>query len=183
MLVALALAVPAGTMAQQTLYRWVDKDGKVQFSDTPPNEDVKNVTQKNVGRGPGSSQLPYATQVAMKKSPVVLYAAGRDCPASCAQARSLLASRGIPYSELDVQTSQEAADALKKRGDDLFVPSLTVGEVLLKGYKEDSWNAALDSAGYPRTALPGAAIPKPPEPSKAPPPEPAPAEGQAAPPK
>ena len=46
---ALAFATAAasiGADAQSTLYRWVDKDGKVYFTDTPPPGDAKNATQK-----------------------------------------------------------------------------------------------------------------------------------------
>jgi hypothetical protein len=35
MCVALLFAA-LDAQAQQTVYKWVDKDGKVQFSDTPP---------------------------------------------------------------------------------------------------------------------------------------------------
>jgi len=160
-LVAVALGLTAVANAQ-TLYRWVDKDGKVQYSDTPPNADVK-VTEKAVrGGGPDSSQLSYATQVAMKNNPVTLYS-GRDCTEACVQGRNLLAKRGIPYSERDAQGNQEAADALKKLIDDLFVPTLAVGKVPLKGFSENAWHSALDTAGYPRTLLPGQTPPKAPE--------------------
>ena len=50
--VALALADPAGAQAQKKLYRWVDKDGKVQISDTLPPEFVGNERREiNAGTG------------------------------------------------------------------------------------------------------------------------------------
>ena len=52
-LAALGLAAVAG--AQQTLYRWVDKDGKLQYSDIQPNTDAK-VTEKALkGGGPDTA--------------------------------------------------------------------------------------------------------------------------------
>jgi hypothetical protein len=37
---AALLACAFGSHAQQTVYKWVDKDGKVQFSDSPPPADA-----------------------------------------------------------------------------------------------------------------------------------------------
>jgi glutaredoxin len=180
---ALAIAaialVPALAQAQQ-VYRWVDKNGKVHYGDQPPPpEDSKNVQQKRLGGGGGADtvQLPYATQVAMQKNPVVLYGAP-TCGAPCEQGRAVLAKRGIPFSERDVSTSEADAEALKKLVGAMDVPVLTIGERQLKGYDAGTWNSALDAAGYPRTALPGQ---RPPAPPKPPAPPPAPADAPAAP--
>jgi hypothetical protein len=35
------------------------------------------------------------------------------------------------------------------------VPVVAIGERNLTGYDDGAWHAALDGAGYPRTALPG----------------------------
>ena len=167
------LAAFAATVAvaQTNVYRWVDKDGKVQFSDTPPPKDAKSVTQKSMGGGGNDmSQLPYATQMAVKKSPVTLFMSG-DCGEPCDQGRALLAQRGVPYKQRNAQASQADAEALKKAAGQLQVPVLLVGENTLKGYSEDSWNAALDAAGYPRTRLPGQPAPTPQQSAEAPKPD------------
>ena len=170
------LALPAAS--QSTVYRWVDKDGKVHFSDTPPPpQDAKGSSQRRMGGGYVESEnLPYATQVATRKNPVVLYT-GADCGEPCNQGRDLLAKRGVPFSERDAQGNMEAQEAFKKLVGALEVPVLTVGESKVKGFEESQWQSALDGAGYPRTRLPGqAAAPnrdpyaKPPaDPAKAPP--------------
>jgi glutaredoxin len=171
-LFAAAMMFSALAAAQANVYRWVDKDGKVHYSDTPPPEPAKSLTQKRVGGGYAeSSQLPYATQVAMKKSPVTLYT-GADCGDPCKQGRDLLAKRGIPFNERDAQGNPEDAEAVKKLVGAVEVPVLTVGTSKLKGYEEGAWHSLLDGAGYPRTALPGQVPPRPPAaPAKA---EPAP---------
>jgi glutaredoxin len=167
-LVATAVAVPALVAAQQTVYKWVDKDGKTHYSESPPPADAKKSEQKTVGGGyAATSNLPYATQIAMKKSPVTLYT-GADCGDACVQGRALLAKRGIPFAERDAQGNAEAAEALKKLVGGLDVPTLVVGEAKVKGFEEGQWSAALDGAGYPKTALPGST---PPAPAKAPPTE------------
>jgi glutaredoxin len=150
-LLAMALMLPALAAAQANVYRWVDKDGKVHYSDTPPPEPQKNLTQKRVGGAfAESSELSYATQVAMQKSPVVLYA-GADCKDPCARGRELLAKRGVPYTEKDVQNNADDAEALKKLVGELEVPFLTVGTGRARGFDEAAWHAALDAGGYPRT--------------------------------
>ncbi len=168
-----ALAAAVDCAAQSSVYRWVDKDGNVHFSDAPPPEDAKGVTQKRMGGGQvEENQLPYATQIAMKRNPVTLFSSN-GCGELCASARKLLASRGIPYSERNPEASPADADALRKLIGALEVPVLLIGATTLKGYNKDTWNAALDSAGYPRTLLPGQVPPRPPTPPVAATPAPA----------
>jgi glutaredoxin len=156
-LLAAALAVALAAQAQTNVYRWVDPDGKVHFSDAPPPADARDATQRRVGGGgPEDPQLPYATQIAVKRNPVTLYTA-KDCGDACGKGRDLLSRRGIPFTERDAQGNPENQEALKKLIGALYVPVLVVGENKLKGYDEDQWSASLDSAGYPRTRLPGQA--------------------------
>jgi glutaredoxin len=172
-IVVAALAAWAITAAdaQTNVYRWVDKDGKVQYSDTPPPKDARSSTQRTLGGGyPDTSQLPYATQMAMKKSPVTLFMSG-DCGEPCDQGRALLGQRGIPFTQRNAQANKADAEALKQAAGQLQVPVLLVGSNTLKGFSEESWNAALDSAGYPRTRLPGQPVPQPQQSAEAPKPD------------
>lgn len=139
--------------AQSTVYRWVDKDGRTHFTDTPPPADAKSSTQKRLGDAP-PVELPFAVRAAQEKNPVTLYTAP-SCGEACASARTLLSERGIPFSERDAQANALAQEALKKLVGGLEVPVLTVGATTLKGYEAGQWNAALTDAGYPRTRLPG----------------------------
>jgi glutaredoxin len=175
--VAFVVAAATAAQAQSEVYRWVDKDGKVHFSDAPPPEDASQVTQKRVGTAaPDDTQLPYATQVAMRRSPVVLYASP-NCGELCASGRELLQSRGIPYSEKNAATPTEAEN-LKKLAGAAEVPVLMVGDTPIRGFSDTAWHGALDAAGYPRTRIPGQGSPKPPPPvSEA---APAPPQGETA---
>lgn len=146
--VALALAFPAGA-AQ--LYRWVDEKGNVEWRDTPPPANAKSVERRNMsGNTIETSVLPYSVQQAVKKHPVTLWVF--DCGAPCTQARAHLARRGVPHTE---RNAQRDPDEMKKATGGLDVPVLFVGTNQLKGYLESAWDAALDTAGYPRTAPPG----------------------------
>ena len=170
LMAAFLVLAASAALAQTNVYRWTDKDGKVHFSDTPPPEEAKGVSEKLMGGvSPDDPQLPYATRLAAKRNPVTIFVTG-DCGAPCDQGRTLLSSRGVPYSQRDARASQAEMDALRKESADLEVPVLIVGGAKVKGFDEDTWNAALDSAGYSRTRLPGA----PPPPPAAPPPPPPP---------
>ncbi|MBI3716096.1 MAG: glutaredoxin family protein, partial [Betaproteobacteria bacterium] len=156
------------------LYRWVDKDGVVHYTDTPPPDDAKKVERKNLSDGgSGDDQMPYAVKVAKERNPVTLYVT--DCPEGCAPARALLAKRGIPYTEKNPLTDAEVAKSLRALVGSLSVPTIVIGTTPIKGYEEASWQAALDGAGYPRTnpfLRPPAPVK---DPSAATPPAPAPA--------
>ena len=148
---ALAFAAAASSLvagAQSTLYRWVDKDGKVHFTDTPPPGDAKNATQKRFGQAADEQPMPFATQTAMKRNPVMLWVAPNCEP--CTQGRTLLSTRGVPFSERDVQANVETQQAFKAVSGDLNVPVLEVGGNRIKGFEEGQWTAALDAAGYPK---------------------------------
>ena len=168
-LLACALLAPPEAGAQTNVYRWVDKDGKVHFSDSPPADDAKNVSQKRMGGGGADDiALPFATQAAMRRNPVTLYSSP-DCGEYCAQGRALLAKRGVPFAERNAANAAEA-EAVEKLIGVRQVPVLLIGETVMKGFNEETWTAALDAAGYPRTRLPGQVNPLQSPPSSSEPP-------------
>jgi len=175
----LLLAMIASVADAQTLYRWVDKNGKVTYSDQPPPKDIKKVEQPRLRESTiDTSGLNYASQKAAQNFPVTLYTAA-DCKEDCAIARSYLRKRGIPFTEKVLASAEDAA-AFKKRFavDGLYLPSMTVGNLQQQGFEVGTWNGLLDSAGYPRSAIPNAAPSTPAAPAT--PAEPAPAPAAAA---
>ncbi len=168
LLAATLVLLSLSTAMAQTMYRWVDKDGKVQYTDMPPPADAKDVQKKTLAAdtGPADGEMPYATRVAKEKFPVTLY--DTDCRDGCKEARDLLNKRGIPFTEKNPSVDAAAAAALRAAVGGLSVPTMMVGTNPQKGFDEASWQAALDSAGYPRSnpfAKPA------PAPAKKPPPE------------
>ena len=117
LIVGLMLIFAAGASAQ--LYRWVDSDGKVRYSDTPPTG-VKATTLKPL---PDSSAPPAAVGDAAAKDEQ----ASRDTEAkqdNCARARETLATlesgqrivRTQPNGErYYVDDDQRAAETQKAR--------------------------------------------------------------------
>jgi glutaredoxin len=140
------------SMAHADLYRWVDADGKVHYSDHPPPANVKQVEKKKLSGGqPTEPPLPYALQQAVNNFPVTMYVT--DCGDTCTRARQLLAKRGIPYTEIDAAEPEAQNELRKLTGGQLEVPVLKVGDSTLRGFEEGRWNSSLDSAGYPQTAV------------------------------
>jgi glutaredoxin len=146
---ALLFAVAlAGAQAQQ-LYRWVDKDGGVHYTQQPPPRDAKDVQRRSAASGaPDTPELSYATRLAAKNYPVTLYTAP-DCSA-CKDGRESLERRGVPFDEVLVGDDR-SFEELKRLTGKTQVPVLRVGTQTQVGYEPESWKAALDIAGYPET--------------------------------
>jgi glutaredoxin len=148
--VLVSLLVLANVQAGE-LYRSVDKDGKVHYSDTPymGTEDIEAL---KVDKAPtADAPLSYETQRAKQYFPVTLYTFP-DCGSVCKQARDLLVNRGIPFTDKSL-VSQEDIDAFRKNSGDSQLPAMTVGKTWLKGFLAEQWNSELDNAGYPKKAL------------------------------
>ena len=149
-----------------SLYRWVDNEGKVHYSEQPPPPAAaRKVEEKTLGTAPGDDgPLPYASRLAAKNFPVTLY--NSECGEACTKAHEHLTKRGVPFSEKNAGTAEVQAE-LKKLIGSLAVPVLAVGTVTrLKGYDAGAWNAALDEAGYPKSAPFMMPKPKQPAPAK-----------------
>lgn len=147
-----ALVAYVGLAHAQSLYRWVDKDGKVHYGDRPPpRAQVKELREKRLTAPAGDETLSYALRQASENFPVVLYVAA-ECP-PCNTGRDYLRRRGIPFDERTLTTEEEAAPLRERLGkNELTVPVLQVGERLNAGYLEAAWAGLLDAAGYPRAA-------------------------------
>jgi hypothetical protein len=147
--VHLALWILVAPLGAAQLYRWVDEKGNVEWRDTPPPATAKKVEQRTISVAPASEpELPYTLQLAVKNFPVTLWIS--ECGEACDKARAHLARRGVPHTAKNPQSNFEA---FKKETGGNEVPVLFVGTNRLKGYLESEWDAALDFAGYPKTAL------------------------------
>jgi len=149
----------------QQVYRYVDPDGRVVYSDKPPPADARDAQAKRIGRNTiETSSLSYAAAQAQERFPVTLYSF--DCGEVCRQGEALLNRRGVPYSGVNVETP-EGAEQLSKMTGELRAPVLQVGDrTFIKGYSEAQWNKALDEAGYPKAPAPRTTVA-----GRAPPPE------------
>ena len=156
--VALKLAVIATTVFTlhsahaQTVYRIVGADGKVTFSDKPPvTRDDKTTATGRGGKSLdiGNAPLPYELGQVIGRFPVTLYTSANCAP--CGAGRTLLASRGIPFSERTVSTNEDV-EALTRISGENNLPFLMIGGQKIKGYSDSEWTQYLDAAGYPATS-------------------------------
>lgn len=146
----LLLALAATSASAQQVYRQVDKNGKVVFSDQPPAADARPATPR-AGAAPsdsGGAALPYELQQVVQRYPVTLYT--RDDCAPCDTGRSLLSTRGVPFAERQIKTNEDG-DALQRLSGQNSLPLLTIGSQQLKGFSDGEWSQYLDAAGYPKS--------------------------------
>ena len=151
------LALASGTFSSlsqaQPVYRIVGPDGKVTFSDKPPpaasNAKV-TAAGADVARGVATASLPFELRKVAGQYPVTLYS-GDNC-GPCASARSLLTTRGVPFTEKTVSTNEDA-QALQRISGDNSLPFLTIGSQQLKGFSDAEWTQFLDAAGYPKSSV------------------------------
>jgi glutaredoxin len=136
----------------QQVYRIVGPDGKVTFSDQPPpaasNAKV-NAATPGGGGAAASAGLPFELRQVAAKYPVTLYT-GENC-GPCGAARSMLTSRGVPFSERTVTTNDDI-QALQRLSGDATLPFATIGSQQLKGFSDAEWTQFLNAAGYPATS-------------------------------
>ena len=139
-------------ISAQPVYRIVGPDGKVTFSDKPPAEPKAKMTSPagTSGRGIGSSSLPFELRQVAQKYPVTLYT-GENC-GPCQSARSMLITRGVPFSEKTVSTIEDS-QALQRLSGENSLPFATIGGQQLKGFSDAEWTQFLNAAGYPAASV------------------------------
>ncbi|MCY1167925.1 MAG: DUF4124 domain-containing protein [Pseudomonadota bacterium] len=153
--VTLAASSLLATAAQaQQVYRIVGPDGKITFSDQPPspasNAKVTSGTGSAGGGAANNSALPFELRQIASKYPVTLYT-GENC-GPCVSARSMLITRGVPFTEKTVITNDDT-QALQRISGDNSLPFATIGGQQLKGFSDSEWTQFLNAAGYPAASV------------------------------
>lgn len=146
---SLALLLAAGTALAQPVYRNVDKNGKVTFSDQPPAANAQPAAPRAAATAGAGAGLPYEVRQVAQRYPVTLYTSDECGP--CGAGRSLLVTRGIPFDERTVKSTEDV-DALQRLSGQNSLPLLSIGTQQLKGFSDAEWSQYLDAAGYPKSA-------------------------------
>jgi hypothetical protein len=152
-LAALAALALWGAVANAQVYRIVGPDGKVTFSDRPPADGTATpaaTVAMPSATGSSTANLPAELRSAMTRYPLTLYT-GADC-GPCIAARSFLATRGVPFTERTVSTTDDVQALGRLMGGAPGVPFATLGAQHLRGFVEPEWSQMLDAAGYPRSS-------------------------------
>lgn len=138
----------------QPVYRIVGPDGKVTFSDKPPVEAKAKVSPGAVvlgsGSGGASNALPFELRQVAQKYPVTVYL-GDNC-GPCQSAKTLLLSRGVPFTEKTVNTNDDIQALVRLSGEN-SLPFATIGGQQLKGFSDSEWTQFLNAAGYPAASI------------------------------
>lgn len=133
------------------LYRWVDKNGVVHYSEHP-NPEAEKIRVGAAVPGNASevedASLPYQLRMAHQNFPVTLYVFDA-CGDTCGQARDFLKKRRVPFVEIMLKTPEDWAGLKQKSGSD-SAPTVSIGRNWIKGFQAESWNSELDAAGYPK---------------------------------
>ena len=149
----LMLLASTASMAQvQQVYRYVDAEGRIVYSDKPPPPNARDAQAKRIGGNSiETSDLSYATQQAQERFPVTLYTFA--CGVVCDTAQGLLNKRGVPHTVIDVSQG-DGAEKLKRLTGGLDAPAMQVGDQHALGFNESKWQNLLNDAGYPKTPAP-----------------------------
>jgi glutaredoxin len=142
----LVLMLAAGAAGAQQIYRWVDANGKVQYSSEKPPSGAATAVPSRV-TSVGSNGAPAAKNApqAATKAPVKMYATDW-CP-YCRKAREYFSRNGIAYTEFDIEKSP-AAHAEYKAFGGRGVPVIFVGEQRMNGYGEQQLASMLKAGGH-----------------------------------
>jgi glutaredoxin len=152
-LLVMALALIGFSAAQaDTLYKWVDSQGRVSYHDQPPPEGAGyRAEQKVLGENKRPQEDDSLAKI-VEQHPVILYSV--PVCGSCDLARLYLEKRMIPFTEKNLENNPELQQTLKKKTGSLSAPVITVGEKVMKGYMESLLEGELDDAGYPKIERP-----------------------------
>lgn len=153
----LMISVATGLSVAQaeTLYKWIDSQGRISYHDQLPPADSGFRVEEKVVNGSRKPKQEDTLAKVVEKYPVVLYSVP-DC-GSCDLARLYLEKRKVPFSEQNLNTTPELQQTLKKKIGSLSAPTIMIGDKVMRGYVESVLEGQLDDAGYPKVETPEAA--------------------------
>ena len=134
------------------MYRWVDENGDTQITDSPPPKakssgDVK-IYRDTPQESQSSEQEPVVKKQEAKpsletrrKPEVILYGTSW-CP-YCRKARDFFRSRGIDFTEYDIEKDKEAALRKKELDPRGGVPFAIINGRSVHGFSESAYDRAL----------------------------------------
>lgn len=136
------------------VYKWVDENGVVHFSDSPPTHGKQSGKVEALSRhkggapavsyadhgSPGGSSNNSKTQ--KHKAPTVELYVTSWCP-YCKKASSFFRSRGIPFREYDIEKNKSAASRKRQLDDQKGVPFALINGQKIHGYSAAAYEKAL----------------------------------------
>lgn len=148
LLASLCILAPA---VNADIYRWVDENGKVHFSDEKPEkvqtEQVDIQINSFEGMNISDSDFLEARErqkAEARKSPNVVMYSATWC-GYCRKARNYFNQQGISFREYDIENSSKGRrDYAKMNG--TGVPIIFVGKKRMQGFRAGSFQAIYNAA-------------------------------------
>ena len=149
-LVSLCFALLCAGMAASEIYQWTDENGEIHFSDHPP-EDSGPTRNLKVVPTDGSETQPKtgvkgeanpADKLYPQKVPKVELYTTNWC-IYCKKARNFLLSRGIPFTEYDIEKDENAARRKRRLDTERGVPFAVINGQHIRGFSEAAYEQAL----------------------------------------
>ncbi len=123
------------------IYKWTDPSGKTVYGDQPPGETKAREIRIQSFDQPVEvrdwSQVLRAKSAA-SSSGVTMFST--TWCGYCKQARAYFASKGIPYSDIDVEKSEDGRRRYKELGGG-GVPIILVGSRMMQGFSAGAFEA------------------------------------------
>ena len=147
-----------GTVHATDVYKWVDENGAIHFQASPPQNTKQPVTIKRLptygdnyrnteplepGRARDNSRLndQATTREGFREAEVELYVTSW-CP-YCKKASEYFRSRGIPFTEYDIEKDKSAARRKKLLTSETGVPFAVINGKPIQGFKKTAYERAL----------------------------------------
>ena len=147
-----------GTVSATDVYKWVDENGAIHFQASPPQDIKQPVTIKRLptyednyqnptriesgeNRGNVDSNDQATAREAISEAEVELYVTSW-CP-YCKKASDFFRSRGIPFTEYDIEKDKSAARRKKRLTKETGVPFAVINGKAIQGFKRAAYERAL----------------------------------------
>ena len=125
------------------VYKWTDAKGHVHFSDQPVN--VVNLEEVKIRSFSGTADVALDGDDYGAREVKILTTTWCGV---CKKAKAYLASKGIYYSEYDVETSEIGKQEYSRLGGK-GVPIILVGKQRMDGFSLSKLDEMLKNVGYP----------------------------------
>jgi glutaredoxin len=150
----LLLVINPTSPALSEIYKWVDENGRINFSDTPP-AGVNDVVEFEPTPSYSSTDLPntktdYSHTTSQKQPPIKIPTKRHEvdlyvtdwCP-YCKKAEKFFESRNIQVSIYDIEKDKKAKKRKEKMDGRNGVPFAVINGKKIRGYNESLYIKAL----------------------------------------
>ena len=126
-IIAFCALLASNPVSAQQIHRWVDADGRVQYSDQPPPGVASKPVAVRINSYGGTPEVSGSVSPAASRPEIKMFATDW-CP-YCRRAQFFFARLGIRYTHIGV-------------------PLITVGTQRMTGFSEEGFAQLLKAAGY-----------------------------------